>query len=89
MPRPKQKLSNKDRELRKEIIDKIDGFEPIPPLTREFISTNGFINYYLQIRELYDSYTSAYEALEEHYIRITGHRRYSDLDSLRRAITRM
>ncbi|MFI3293908.1 MAG: hypothetical protein SNG27_09960 [Rikenellaceae bacterium] len=88
MPRPKQKLTSRHHEMRKAIVQELRDIEPVTPKARYLLSTEGFIDYYFRMRELYDTYLDAYEALEEYYTSITGHRRYSDYDSLRRAILR-
>lgn len=58
----------------------------IPPLTasqRRLISTDGFLDYYLNMRDLYPSYMEAYERLEELHERITGRRKYSEFNSFK------
>ncbi|MFR9500657.1 MAG: hypothetical protein SNH18_09470 [Rikenellaceae bacterium] len=88
MPRPKRILTQKHEVEVKRLNEKLSKIEPVSAEARQLLTTDGFINYYLEMRNLYSSYLEAYEVLEEHYTRITGRRRFSDFDSLRRAISR-
>jgi hypothetical protein len=38
--------------------------------------------------DLYNSFTEAYERLEEFHIAVTGHRRYAEFDTFRRTLRR-
>lgn len=63
--------------------------ESIAPLTAEqlrLLSTEGFIDYYLRMAELYPTREDAYEHLEVHFKRIFRRRKYADMRSLQRRI---
>jgi hypothetical protein len=60
----------------------------IPAAARKLTSAAGFADYYLEMRDLYQSYLEAYERLEDFHIAVTGHRRYAEFDSFRRVFQR-
>jgi hypothetical protein len=60
----------------------------VPAVFLRLITVEGFIDYYLEMRELYPTYKEAYERLEDFYIDFTGHRKYSEFSSFRRVMTR-
>ena len=63
--------------------------EAIAPLSAEhlrLLSTEGFIDYYLRMAELYPTREDAYERLEVFYKRIFHRRKYADMRSLLRRI---
>ncbi len=55
---------------------------------RKLLSIEGFIDYFLEMRDLYQTYTEAYERLEEYYVIVTGARRYAEFDTFRRTLRR-
>lgn len=55
---------------------------------KKLLSLDGFVDYYLEMREVYTTHLEAYEALESHYERITGRRRYSEFHSFRVSLDR-
>ena len=64
----------------------------IAPLSAEhlrLLSTEGFIDYYLRMAELYPTREDAYERLENHYKRIFHRRKYADIRSLLRRIKQL
>lgn len=66
--------------------------EAIAPLSAEhlrLLSTEGFIDYYLRMAELYPTREDAYERLENHYKRIFHRRKYADMRSLLRRIKQL
>lgn len=66
--------------------------EAIAPLSAEhlrLLSTEGFIDYYLRMAELYQTREDAYERLENHYKRIFHRRKYADIRSLLRRISKV
>ena len=60
----------------------------VPAVFLRLITVEGFIDYYLEMRDLYPTYEEAYERLEDFYIDFTGHRKYSEFSSFRRVMTR-
>lgn len=48
-----------------------------------FLSAQGFLDYFLEIRMLFPTYEDAYEMLESQVERITGERMYSEYSSFR------
>ena len=66
--------------------------EAIAPLSAEHLrlrSTEGFIDYYLRMAELYPTREDAYERLEVFYKRIFHRRKYADMRSLLRRIKQL
>jgi len=66
--------------------------ETIAPLSAEhlrLLSTEGFIDYYLRMAELYPTREDAYERLEVFYKRIFHRRKYADMRSLLRRIKQL
>ena len=66
--------------------------EAIAPLSAEhlrLLSTEGFIDYYLRMAELYPTREEAYERLEVFYKRIFHRRKYADMRSLLRRIKQL
>lgn len=66
--------------------------EDIAPLSAEhlrLLSTEGFIDYYLRMAELYPTREDAYERLEVFYKRIFHRRKYADMRSLLRRIKQL
>lgn len=66
--------------------------EAIAPLSAEhlrLLSTEGFIDYYLRMAELYPTREDAYERLEVFYKRIFHSRKYADMRSLLRRIKQL
>lgn len=58
----------------------------IPPLTWAAVylsSMDGFMDYYFKLEPHYSTKKEAYEALEEQYEKIFGHRRYSEWKAFR------
>lgn len=77
------------RQSRRETIEaEFRAVGTIPAVFLRLISVEGFIDYYLEMRELYPTYREAYERLEDFYIDLTGHRRYSEFSSFRRVMIR-
>ena len=66
--------------------------EAIAPLSAEhlrLLSTEGFIDYYLRMAELYPTREDAYERLEVFYKRLFHRRKYADMRSLLRRIKQL
>ena len=66
--------------------------EAIAPLSAEhlrLLSTEGFIDYYLRMAELYPTREDAYERLEVFYKRVFHRRKYADMRSLLRRIKQL
>ena len=60
----------------------------LSPAARKLLSAQGFLDYFLEIRMLFQTYEDAYEMLEEQHERITGKRMYSEYSSFRRVYLR-
>ena len=74
-------------QFRQEILQKIATQPPLSEELRDLQTTEGFYHLYTQIRLSYPNNIEAYEAIEEEYIRIFGHRKYSEYDSFRSSMT--
>lgn len=68
---------------RKEVDAELSVLAPISPEVRELMTVEGFARWFGRMKTLYPTYEEAYEALESHYQRLTGRRRYSEYSSFR------
>lgn len=68
-----------------ELEDRLQSLVPISPEVREMMSLEGFSLWFDNMKHLYPTKEDAYEALEYHYQRLTGRRRYSELRSFLKA----
>ncbi len=76
------------RRRRERIESELQAIPTIDPVLARLLSTEGFVDYYLEMRDLYSSQREAYERLEDFYISVTGYRRYSEFNSFRKVLTR-
>lgn len=74
-------------ELRETILHQIEQLTPLSEGVRKLQSIEGFYEIYLKLRPCFPNNIEAYEALETEYIRIFGHRKYSEYDSFRGSIS--
>lgn len=88
MGKHKKKFSDRQLQERARIESELSQIEPMCTLARKITSVEGFVDYYLQMRDLYDTQMEAYERLEDFHIAITGRRRYSEYDSFRVVVMR-
>ncbi len=88
MGKHKKRFTERQLQRRKKIENELSQIEPMCDLARKITSAEGFVDYYLQMRDLYDTQVEAYERLEDFHIAITGRRRYSEYDSFRMIVTR-
>ena len=72
-----------EKRKREEIEAELSSIASISPQVRELMSVEGFARWFGRMKMLYPTYEEAYEALEAHYERIFGCRRYSEYDSFR------
>ena len=85
----KRKIT-KHQLAQREVVER--ELEAIAPLSTEhlrLLSTEGFIDYYLRMAELYPTREDAYERLEVFYKRIFHRRKYADMRSLLRRIKQL
>ncbi|MDO5496955.1 MAG: hypothetical protein Q4F45_03655 [Alistipes sp.] len=85
----KRKIT-KHQLAQREVVER--ELEAIAPLSSEhlrLLSTEGFIDYYLRMAELYPTREDAYERLEVFYKRIFHRRKYADMRSLLRRIKQL
>ena len=85
----KRKIT-KHQLAQREVVER--ELEAIAPLSVEhlrLLSTEGFIDYYLRMAELYPPREDAYERLEVFYKRIFHRRKYADMRSLLRRIKQL
>ena len=85
----KRKIT-KPQLAQREVVER--ELEAIAPLSAEhlrLLSTEGFIDYYLRMAELYPTREDAYERLEVFYKRIFHRRKYADMRSLLRRIKQL
>lgn len=85
----KRKIT-KHQLAQREVVER--ELEAIAPLSAEhlrLLSTEGFIDFYLRMAELYPTREDAYERLEVFYKRIFHRRKYADMRSLLRRIKQL
>lgn len=73
-------------EQRMKILRSISQQQPIGKPAMQMLSTTGFRDLFLQLKDYYPNNIEAYEALEDEHIRIFGDRKYSEYDSFRVSI---
>ena len=72
--------------MRAELEQKLNAMQPVSPEVRELMTFEGFTRWYRRMQHLYPTKVEAYEALEFHYERLTGRRRYSEHKSFSKAL---
>lgn len=77
------------RRRRERIESELQAIPPVDPGLAKLLSTEGFADFYLLMRDVYPSQRLAYERLEDFYISVTGHRRYSEFNSFRKVLDRL
>lgn len=88
MTKHRKKFSNRQLSERAKIESELSAIPPLHPSIRKITSAEGFADYYLRMRDLYNTQLEAYERLEDFHIAITGKRRYSEFDSFRAILSR-
>ena len=68
---------------RKEVDAELSALAPVSPHVRELMTIEGFARWFERMEYLYPTKEDAYEALEFHYQRLLGRRRYSEYSSFR------
>lgn len=89
MTKHRKKFSDRQLSERAKIESELSTIPPLHPAIRKITSAEGFADYYLRMRNLYDTQLEAYERLEDFHIAITGKRRYSEFDSFRSILYRI
>ncbi len=79
----RRRITPQHIERRTEILRSISEQEPLGKPAMQMLSTTGFRDLFLQLKEYYPNNIEAYEALEEEHIRIFGNRKYTEYDSFR------
>ncbi len=88
MARHTKKYTDSQLARRTRVEAELSAIPAIPAAARKLTSQEGFINYFLDMRDLYQSYLEAYERLEDFHIAVTGHRKYSEYDSFKKVFQR-
>jgi hypothetical protein len=88
MGRHAKRYTDSQLARRTRIEAELSAIPAIPTAARKLTSAAGFADYYLEMRDLYQSYLEAYERLEEFYVAVTGQRKYSEYDSFRKVLGR-
>lgn len=83
MARHKKRFTENQITERNRIEQELNAIPPMHPNARKITTAQGFTDYFLQMRDLYNTHPEAYERLEEFHIAITGRRKYSEYDSFR------
>lgn len=86
----RQSLCNTPHKVarREKVESELSAIPPMDPAMKKLLSAEGFIDYFFEMQDLYPSQLEAYERLEDFYINVTGHRRYSEFDSFRKTLDR-
>ena len=85
----KRKITKHQLAQREVVERELEAIAPLSAKHLRLLSTEGFIDYYLRMAELYPTREDAYERLENHYKRIFHRRKYADMRSLLRRIKQL
>lgn len=85
----KRKISKHQLAQREAVERELEAIAPLSAEHLRLLSTEGFIDYYLRMAELYPTREDAYERLEVFYKRIFHRRKYADMRSLLRRIKQL
>ena len=88
MGRHTKRYTDSQLARRTRVEAELSAIPAIPAAARKLTSQEGFIDYFLDMRDIYQSYLEAYERLEEFHIAVTGRRRYAEFDTFRRTLRR-
>ena len=88
MTRHTKRYTDSQLARRTRVEAELSAIPAIPAAARKLTSQEGFIDYFLDMRDLYQSYLEAYERLEDFHIAVTGQRRYSEYESFQRVLGR-
>ncbi len=88
MTRHTKRYTDSQLARRTRVEAELSAIPAIPAAARKLTSQEGFIDYFLDMRDLYQSYLEAYERLEDFHIAVTGRRRYAEFDTFRRTLRR-
>ena len=85
----KRKITKYQLAQREAVERELEAIAPLSAEPLRLLSTEGFIDYYLRMAELYPTREDAYERLENQYKRIFHRRKYADIRSLLRRINKV
>lgn len=85
----KRKITKHQLAQREAVERELEAIVPLSAAHLRLLSTEGFIDYYLRMAELYPTREDAYERLEVFYKRIFHRRKYADMRSLLRRIKQL
>lgn len=85
----KRKITKHQLAQREAVERELEAIAPLSAAHLRLLSTEGFIDYYLRMAELYPTREDAYERLEMFYKRIFHRRKYADMRSLLRRIKQL
>ena len=85
----KRKITKHQLAQREAVERELEAIAPLSAEHLRLLSTEGFIDYYLRMAELYPTREDAYERLEVFYKHIFHRRKYADMRSLLRRIKQL
>ena len=85
----KRKITKYQLAQRQAVENELKNIAPLSAEQLRLLSNQGFIDYYLRMAELFPTREDAYERLENHYKRIFHRRKYADIRSLLRRISKV
>lgn len=85
----KRKITKHQLAQREAVERELEAIAPLSAEHLRLLSTEGFIDYYLRMAELYPTREDAYERLEVFYKCIFHRRKYADMRSLLRRIKQL
>ena len=85
----KRKITKHQLAQREAVERELEAIAPLSAEHLRLLSTEGFIDYYLRMAELYPTREDAYERLEVFYKRVFHRRKYADMRSLLRRIKQL
>ena len=84
----RRKVTEEQVQIRERIMAELVGIPALSPAARKLLSAEGFLSYFLELRQLFPTYEQAYEELEAQHERITGKWMYAEYDTFRRVYKR-
>jgi hypothetical protein len=88
MGRHIKQLTESQLARRNRIEAELSAIPAISASARKLTSADGFVDYFLEMQDLYSSQREAYERLEDFHIEVTGQRKYSEYDSFKKVFQR-
>ena len=84
----RRKVTEEQVQIRERIMAELGDIPALTPAAQKLLTAEGFLSYFLELRQLFPTYEEAYEELEAQHERITGRWMYAEYDTFRRVYKR-